>query len=419
MLNDKKQQLLKTLSKGYHPTTLVVPSWYYSGINMFSLADVEIMRRDYQVSLGLLMLKSPMFTLEWSVKAKNPEVAKYIDQTMRNIWKPNIMKLLRACEYGYAACEVIYKLKPDGKIWIETLKEFHPRDVRALSIDHELVGFRVKHVEGVNDVDLLSPKGVWFAINREFGGFYGRSLFLNVWDSWFEKRSKDGAIDIRRLWFYKNAFTGGVIRHPIKDYVMPDGTIYAAREMAREQGEKMKTGAVIAFPNVKDEQGNYQWTYEAPVINGNATEIREYPKDLDNEILRGLGIPDTVVTDPNGGGSYAGRRVPERAFYVRLEMIISELMHVLVNQAFKPAVGLNFEGDIDFEIITKPLVEIMSPEGTPPAGVEGGVNGEAGNIGNNNGEGTGTTVGGVFNSAIQDIEGGLVNGGLSSLGAQR
>lgn len=333
------------------------------------------------------MLKAPLYTLEWVVKCKNNEVAKFIDKTLKAFWKPHLPKVLRAMEYGYSGGEMIFELK-DNKVCFKALKEFHPRDLRVLTIGHEFVGFRVKNIQsqGMGQVDLFPPKGMWFAVNREFGGWYGRSYLINIWDSWFEKRSKDGAIDIRRLWFYKNAFHGGIIRHPHKDYVMPDGTVYSAREMAREQGEKLKTGGVIAFPSTKDERGNYQWDWTPPSILGNAQEIREYPKDLDNEISRGMGIPDSVLTDSPGSGSYAGRKVPERAFYVGLEQIVAELMLGLRIQLLDPLIKLNFEGEHEYDIITKPLIEIMSPDGTPPAGFGEGIVGD------------GQTIGGVFSN---------------------
>jgi hypothetical protein len=166
---------------------------------------------------------------------------------------------------------------------------------------------------------------------------------------------------------------------------MPDGTVYSAREMAREQGEKLKTGGVIAFPSSRDERGNYQWEWQPPTILGNATEIREYPRDLDNEITRGMGIPDSVLVDSPGSGSYAGRKVPERAFYVGLEQVVADLMVAIRLQLIDPLLKLNFEGDHEYEIITKPLIEIMSPEGTPPAGFGQDL-------------GAGNTIGGMFSN---------------------
>lgn len=384
-------------TRGYRPSTLIWPLWYWAGQAMFTLTDVESMRRDYQVNLGLKMLKAPLYTLEWKVTCKNVEVAKFVDKTLKDFWRPHISKVLRAFEYGYSACEIIYEYnEEDNKVYLKGMKEFHPRDVRVLTIDHEYVGFRVKNIrdEQEGSVDLMPPKGFWFSVNKEFGGWYGRSLFINIWDSWFEKRSKDGAIDIRRLWFYKNAFNGGVIRYPHKDYKNPDGTVTSARDMAREQGEKIKTGGVITFPSSKDEKGQYQWDWDRPQIQGNATEIREYPRDLDNEITRGLGIPDNVLTDSPGTGSYAGRRVPERAFYVSLEEIVAQLMLAFRVQVLDHLVRLNFEGKHDFTIETKPLVEIMSPEGTPPAG---GVPG-AGD----------SSMGAVFSNESTQTQGGMV-----------
>lgn len=182
---------------------------------------------------------------------------------------------------------------------------------------------------------------------------------------------------------------------------MPDGTVYSAREMAREQGERLKTGGIVVFPNSRDQDGAYQWMWDEPKILGNATEIREYPRDLDLEIARGLGIPDSVINDPSGTGSYAGRRVPERAFYVSLEQIICDLMSAIRNQILDPLLKLNFAGNHDYEIITKPLVEVMSPEATPPAGYEQGQM-----PGNNS-----TTIGNIFSGAENpDMGMGLSNG---------
>lgn len=157
--------------------------------------------------------------------------------------------------------------------------------------------------------------------------------------------------------------------------------------MAREQAERLKTGGIVVFPNSRDESG-YQWDWSPPAILGNATEIREYPKDLDIEISRGLGIPDSVLTDPSGTGSYAGRRVPERAFYISLEHIISELVSAIKTQIIDPLIKLNFEGKQEYEIITKPLVEVMSPEASAPAGFNQGVQGMPGN--------NATTIGNIF-----------------------
>lgn len=129
------------------------------------------------------MLKAPLFTLEWVVNCENKEVSKYVDKTLRLFWKANIIKVLRALEYGYAGLQFMYKLKNDGLWWLAGVKEFHPRDIRVLTTEHEYQGFRVKAVVGKGDVDLFPPEAFWFGINKEFGGWYGRSFLLNVWES--------------------------------------------------------------------------------------------------------------------------------------------------------------------------------------------------------------------------------------------
>lgn len=382
----KDSLLGESRTRGYKPSVLMWPMWYYAGNAMFNLGDVEAMVRDPQISLGLKMIKAPLYTLEWNVKCKNVQVAKFVDENMKLFWKPNINKVLRAVEYGFSGGEVLYTLR-DNKVYFRAFKEFHPRDLRVLTDEGEMKAIRVKNIHTpMGDVDLFPPKGFWFAANKHFSHHYGRSYLMNCWEPWFEKRARDGAIDMRRLWFYKNAFHGGVIRHPAKDYVQPDGSIVPARQMAQEMGERLKTGGVIAFPNTRDENGEYQWSWQPPTINGNASEIREYPKDLDTEIMRGMGIPDNVLVEAPTTSSYAGRRVPERSFYVSLEQLVCEIVLAFKFQVMDHLVALNFEGQQIYEIVTKPIIEIMSPEGTPP--VEGDVNGE--------------TVGSTFGTADGD-----------------
>ncbi len=361
-----------SLTQGYRPSTLIWPAWYWGATGAFTLTDVEAMRRDYQVWLCLMMIKAPIFTAEWAIKCDNPVISRFISEQLRSFWRPSIQKILRALEYGYACGELLYKLNKKDQIVFAGYKEFHPRDVRVLTRGYEYTGIRVKNVEQKGDVNLYPPKGFWFATNREFGGWYGRSWLLNCWEPWYEKRSRDGAIEIRRMWFYKNAYGGGIMRHPNKDYVMPDGTIYPARDLAREQVEKFKTGHVMTLPATKDEKGQYIWDFEPPKMYGEPQGIREYPEELNREISRGLRIPDSVLVDQPGTGSYAGRRVPERAFYIQLEQLLAEVIEAIRVQFLNPLVELNFGKDYEFEIETKSIADTNSPEGTPPVGYEAG-----------------------------------------------
>lgn len=43
----KNYLLAGNLTEGYRPSTLIWPLWYWAGQQMFTLQDVEAMRRDY------------------------------------------------------------------------------------------------------------------------------------------------------------------------------------------------------------------------------------------------------------------------------------------------------------------------------------------------------------------------------------
>jgi hypothetical protein len=183
--------------------------------------------------------------------------------------------------------------------------------------------------------------------------------------------SQDGAMDIIRAWYYKNAFSGLRVRYPEKDIRLPDGTIIPARDYARQITEWAKVNAGIALPNTKNQRtGEYEWSIEDPKFNGDATGILDYVKFLDSQITRGILIPDNVITESTGGG-YSGRKVPEDAFYVMEQRIFHDLIETIVEQIVRPLVEFNWGLQAEFDVDIKPIIPIRQQAAQNVAGVLG------------------------------------------------
>lgn len=363
---------------GYAPSAVGYPLWYIGQAKLFTLADVEVMRRDPQVDFGLRMLRAPLHTVTWKVTG-DADVAAFVDEQLKRIWQKDLTKILRMFEYGYAGAEVLYK-QEEGCWEFDTLKDFYPRDVVPLVTStvldqkgrmdpnaSKLCGVRVKNVGTTGHIDLAMPRAFWIANEAEFGSLYGRSRLVGAWEPWIEKCGKHGAKDIRRLWYVKNAYRGGKMRHPAGFLEGPDGAQVSCQDYAREIGEKVETGGIMVLPNARDEQGNYLWDYEEPQVNGELRDVREYPKDLDDEILKGLGVPPELVRASETGSGFSGRMVPAEVFYTSEDEIADNVIATVDRQILRPLVAINFGSGRKYQIEPESLAKKMQEQAKPPA----------------------------------------------------
>jgi len=375
----------------YRPQACGVPAFMGFGWKGygFDLTTVGSMMMDPVVDLGIRMLKSPIETAEgqWEVQGE-PEVVEYVKRQLRRFWRASLKVALTCIEYGYSASEAIYYWdEQEKRIHFDYLRQLHPRDVAAMSDGPVLGGIKIKgsagrghstHATG-KQLDAanyceqrrspgMPAKGFWVWQGNAYNLFYGQSRLLPAWVPWRDKTGQDGALDIVRMWFYKCAYSGVIIWHPERDLRNGDGTYVPARDMARQMAEWLKTGAVVALPNVYDKQtGNRLWEIEQPRPNGSADYMLDYVTYLNTEILRGIGLPDSIITDAGGSGSYSGRKVPEDAFYTSEETILHQIIHTFDDQIIRGLVFRNFGKGHLYDIEPLPLVPIRQQQAAQEA----------------------------------------------------
>src|SRR5581483_12006485 len=126
-------------TEGYRPSVHGWTSWAWSSqVGLFSLYDVEDMRRDPQVRFALRVLWAPLGQVRWKVTADDAAVQHTADTTLRKVWQTSLPQLRRMLEYGNAAGETCYDVEEARRIVFSHIKELHPRDVEPLQQDGEL-----------------------------------------------------------------------------------------------------------------------------------------------------------------------------------------------------------------------------------------------------------------------------------------
>lgn len=337
---------------------------------------VPYMTTDPRIQFGLRLIKGPLLAnARFEIKAP-AKVKEFLQKQIDRFWSSSAIKALTAVEWGYAGFEAMYRIE-DNQIAFDELITIQQWDSRVLTVNGRKVGISVRHVPGRKGrVYLGGPKGFWHVQGREYSPFYGLSRLRGAYSPWFEAYTDGGAYDIRRLYYHKYAFSGDVMYYPPGFTGNESGGQQSNKDLAREIIEKRKTGGVVALPNIVDESGKRRWEIESGTVNTNPINVLEYLKDLKDEILEGMGIPPEVAA-AEGTGAYAGRRVPQQAFFAMLQEMVHWLITDADRQIFAPLVALNF-GKVSYEINPLPLMqeEQDGEEATPGQESAGGARGE-------------------------------------------
>ena len=337
---------------------------------LFTYATVQQMLIDPTIRLGLRMRAAPLCQAEFAyrtigkdgkatwtpgIKAKRPDVAEFVLSQLMRIWNGELHKLTLAEVWGWSACEVVYRVV-DGRIEVDKFLHRHARDSFALMQRGEIKGVQFRGLTG-GHANLTFPKAVWHAHDPECESPYGNTVLRGAYSPWADKWLSGGALDVRRLFCHKDAYGGVDMTYPGGTTTNPDGQDIPNRDIAREITEQLKSGGVTTRPSTRDENGHQEWELTRATVPTSPAHIMEYPKDLDNEMLRGLEIPDDVISSDAGGGAWQGKQVPMMAFYTAGDISLNGLVTTIVKQVIEPLVTLNWGSEQDFEVETKPLAE--------------------------------------------------------------
>lgn len=310
---------------------------------------------------------APFYVVKLTIKG-DPGVSTFMGNMIRRFWMKAIPKITRAFWYTRSGGEVVYRLS-EGQQEFWDYKDVYPSDISILCRGRVPVGINVKPQNSSDDpsvgvatsmynvggysgepeakpISLFFPKGFLYLHNREFNSLQGQSEFESAYEAWTEKSDTQGAKHSRKLWFYKNAFSGGILFHPPGSFRNEQNQEIPFQALARQALETSLNGSVWTFEQSFDPvSGQPLWSYVEPKMQPGGEKILEYVRHLDNEIMRGLGIPDDVVQQISGTGSYAGRSIPLMAFFIAQRATLTNLFTICDEQVFRPLCRANFGHD--------------------------------------------------------------------------
>ena len=343
------------------------------GLPIFTMRQINLMLRDSQIKLGIAIKNAPLMHMKWDGVTGDPKVAAFAAQQMKVAWDEIVPKMASGTLYRTSFLEPLYrKNKSTGLVELNGAKGFYPGDCEFLEINRQLVGIRVK-IRGSStntangQQDLYGMKALIYIHKQIFGSRDGVSELEGAYPAWLEKSGPDGALAVRRLWFYKNSFDSGILFHPpgMYQYNKGDGQLVEIpyRDLARQAIERAASGAVWAFPNTYDSNGHRLWEYIRPQMNGDGEPAINYVEQLNTEMLRGMGIPDDIISQTSGTGSYAGRSIPFQAFLTSQNDTIRAMFHAIMKQVVLPLCFWNFGSmDVEFHGVQVDRDKLLPPD---------------------------------------------------------
>lgn len=340
----------------------------------FNFMTITTMLLDPRIKYGLNLIKGPIATytrffseeeadspsihqaivelnyhFPYAVCCKNKDQEAFIIRQLNRFWEVGIFKAMKAVEWGYSGSQVIYKQTKEHKIEFDNLHSYKANLIQCVTKKQGIIGF-IRN----NDRSQYIPigKGFWHLHEREEDHYYGLSRLKGAHIPWHETWMMGGARDIRRTWFFKNAYDGGELYYPEGFFQDENGLRTSNETLAVRMMEMKRSGSTAIFPSSRKLDGKREWEYEPPKANLTPQGMVEYIQMLRDEELEGMGIPPEVVQSGsgNGLGSATGRMVPLMAFIASLTPLGSDLINDFRAQILDPVL-LFFNGyKEDYEI---------------------------------------------------------------------
>lgn len=362
----KRRHFARNPTSAYRPSggsILGMATAALHGEPVFTWLDIPLMMRDPNVRFISALWRGPFQKVRWKVRGSDEKVANFVQNTLRRFWRGGVPRILaRYFEHGFGAGGVEFAVRR-GWVRLAKVRPLECQDVepRVWASDDPALGRRAGAFAGVRvrGVERLvaPPHAMWFAGNQRFGEWYDQSPLSGMFRPWLEKNGRGGAIQQRVKWFRKHASSGHTIRYPEgTTNVGPDENPEERnnQDLARETLDYAETNSGFILSNAKQptadgKGGDYEWVIEHPEAYPDVAGFRDYPKDLDLEMLAGAGIPKEVVQSSESGSGYNGRLLPYQGFLGTVDEL-SGLLLEACEPWLSPLVEVNFGPDAWYEV---------------------------------------------------------------------
>jgi len=317
------------------------------------------MRSDPQVAIGLAVIKMPLYSLGWVVECEDIDIREFIKATLAPIWKKLLRSMLTAIDFGFASHEKVWQLVqmnvastlPNGRKKThyngkaETYLKIKPHypstiKIRTDQTTDEFLGIIQATGGGGQSVSVDADKCFLFALNDEFGNFYGQSRLKPAYKSWYWK---EVLTQFMLRYFERRGSPSSLVTHPTGISVDDQGNEYDNSTVALRIGQNIIENSVITLPYEPNKEGKNQWGVEFLQDEKRGEMFVNALNYLGAQILRGMLTPERVMTQDLSTGSYSMASSHADVFLLAQEGLAASMEDAINEHIIPPLVNYNFQ----------------------------------------------------------------------------
>jgi hypothetical protein len=358
-----RKGMFKEMTRGAHPTFMNQFGMETFGVynpDRIPISTYTKMKQDSQVALGLAVIKMPLEGLSRTVECEDKDVAEFVDEALSMIWTRLIKSMLTSVDYGFASHEKVWWLYPMdvysvsgtgrrkthfkgmGEVY-KKVKAHYPETIR-IRVDKKTGDFLgiVQDIGGGEPpVPLDKDKCFFFAQEDEFGNYYGGSRLKQAYKPWYWKEIM---YQFMLRYFERRGSPPTTVTFPPGINQDAAGNEVDNAEIALQIGQSLIENSVVTLPYEETKDGrDTMWKVKYLEDDQRGPMFIECINHLETQILRGLLVPERVVTQDIATGSYSMAASHAEAFLLAQEGLINNMESAINHQIVPPLVQFNFK----------------------------------------------------------------------------
>ena len=344
--------LTENVTSGYKPRLPV----YRFREGEFSLWDfywdIESMLKHDMILTPLANVQAPIQHMEVEFAGSSTRVVKSCLDEWQKFLECHVPTIQQDADpYGWMGAEIIYGYE-QGRMTVDDIQDYHPRDVQPLVKDGKVHGVQVKNVPGgaknlAGSRRGLPAKGFWYPRKPKYGMRYGQAAIETAWKPWRRATARDGMEEVMDLACYRYAVGYMIGYAPAEDTTALNqpaagGAKISAIQRMLEMIENLKAGAGIVLPSTVFPTGQSKYSLDFKTPEMRLEELLTMYEALYKQCSKAIGFPPELLEASETGSGYSGRLIPLQAFLYRLQGICVGLFRAYWKQIGKPLMYWNF-----------------------------------------------------------------------------
>lgn len=328
---------------------------------------INDMRRHHQVSAALLVQSLPIIGAEWAIECDDDDTRDLLTAALDPIMSPLMRSNARATWAGYSPNVLVWDINRDGMLTPVKVRDLDPFTCRPIVDKSGAYEGFVQNAGTDSEVEVPALESFWLTEGLESGNLYGRSLLEAAFAPWrdqqvvnlyhlrYLERFGEPVVVARVPEGYSVANELEILQaeqwnteHPDNLRPVPEAQVVDNRVYGLNIAEGLRHHSQVALPssivpNADGKALGFSWALEyLEAARRAGDEFSAKIAEEDKAIARAIFIPDLLMGDGGGIGSYALGQTHRDVWGLQVENRLTDYAGQLSTHLVQRVATINF-----------------------------------------------------------------------------